>query len=195
MKATSSLFVVMSMVLLRTTPAWAHVGENLGGFESGLLHPISGLDHVVAMVAVGLWGAILGAPALWLLPIVFPMVMAVAGAAGAVGIPLPGVEIGIAMSGIFLGLMVVLATRPPLWAAAVATGIFAVFHGHAHGAELPESANAIVYAVGFVIATGLLHLMGIAIGWVGRWPAGRILVRAAGVGIAFAGGVFLMGMA
>ena len=147
------------------------------------------------MIAVGLWGGILGAPALWTLPILFPMAMAVAGAAGAAAIPLPGVEIGIALSGVVLGLMVLFALRPPLWIAMALVGVFAVFHGHAHGTELPSSANPIAYAAGFVIATGLLHIAGIGIGMLARWPAGRIAVRGAGAAIALAGGAFLTGLA
>ena len=150
-----------------------------------------GPDHVVAMVAVGLWGAFLGAPAIWLLPIVFPLVMAFGGVVGILGVPLPGVEIGIAVSAIVLGLMVALAAQPPLWIAAVLVGAFAIFHGHAHGAELPPGANAVAYSVGFVVATGLLHLAGISFGLLARWPAGRVAVRTAGGAIALAGVVFL----
>ncbi len=182
-------------LLVGASPALAHTGGELGGLTSGLLHPITGLDHVVAMVAVGLWGGILRAPAIWLLPVVFPLVMALGGAAGVAGVPLPGVEAGIALSGVVLGLMVVLAARPPLWAAVALVGAFAVFHGHAHGAELPQSAVPAIYAVGFVIATGLLHLAGIAIGQIGRWRVGRAAVRVAGAAIALAGGAFLTGVA
>ena len=174
MTTNARLALVIGALMLAAGPALAHTGEGLGGLASGLLHPISGLDHVVAMVAVGLWGGILGAPAIWMLPVVFPLAMAVAGAFGAAGVPLPGVEAGIALSGIVLGLMVVFAARPPLWIAAALVGVFAVFHGHAHGTELPEAANPLVYAVGFVVATGLLHLAGIAIGQLAKWPAGRV---------------------
>jgi urease accessory protein len=141
----------------------------------------------------GLWGAFLGAPAIWLLPIVFPLVMAFGGIIGILGVPLPGVEIGIAVSAIVLGLMVALAARPPLWIAAVLVGAFAIFHGYAHGGELPAGADAVAYFVGFVVATGMLHLTGIAFGLLARWPAGRIAVRAAGGAIALAGVAFLSG--
>ena len=184
-----------ALLVFSANPVLAHVGEDLGGLMAGLLHPISGLDHIVAMIAVGLWGGILGAPAIWMLPIIFPLAMAVAGAVGAAGIPLPGVEVGIALSGVVLGSMVMFAVKPPLWMAAVLVGIFAVFHGHAHGAELPAAANPMVYAVGFVASTGLLHLIGIAIGQLGKWPAGRLVVRAAGAAIAVAGSAFLTGFA
>lgn len=181
------------VVLLIPDPALAHTGETAGGFLSGLSHPVFGPDHVVAMVAVGLWGAFLGPPAIWLLPIVFPLVMAAGGVLGILGVPLPAVETGVASSAIILGLMVALAARPPLWAAAVLVGAFAIFHGYAHGKELPDGANAVAYSAGFVIATGLLHLCGIAFGWLSRWPAGRLAVRGAGGAIALVGVAYLGG--
>ncbi len=174
-------------------PALAHSAAGVaGGLEAGLLHPLYGLDHVVAMVAVGLWGAFLGPPAIWLLPIVFPMVMAVGGAMGVIGIPFPFIEVGIAISAIVLGLMVAFAVRPPLWVAALLVGAFAVFHGHAHGTELPGAANPLAYSIGFVVSTGLLHLAGIALGLLAKWPAGRIIVRAGGALISAAGASFLV---
>ena len=175
--------------------ALAHTDASAGGFISGLSHPINGLDHVVAMVAVGLWGAFLGAPAIWALPVVFPLVMAFCGALGVIGVPLPGIELGIALSGVVLGLLIAFAVRAPLWVAAVIVGVFAIFHGHAHGTELPDAANPLAYGIGFVLATGLLHLSGIALGGLVRWTAGRILVRGIGVAIAAAGGAFLFGLA
>jgi len=180
------------LILFLPWSAGAHTETGtVGGLINGLRHPVSGLDHVVAMVAVGLWGAFLGAPAMWLLPVVFPVVMAFGGALGVLGIPLPGVEIGIALSGIILGGMVAFAARPPLWVCAVIVGVFGIFHGHAHGTELPEAANALTYAVGFVVATGLLHLCGIAFGLLVHWPWGRILVRGGGVAISLVGAEFL----
>lgn len=180
---------------LISSPLLAHTGEDVGGLFAGLSHPIGGLDHVVAMIAVGLWGGILGRPALWMLPIAFPVMMAIAGAFGAAGVPLPGVETGIALSGIVLGAMVLFSVQVPLTVAMALVGVFAVFHGHAHGAELPASVNPMAYALGFVISTGLLHLCGIAVGSLGKWPVGRVLVRAAGAAIALAGGAFLVGFA
>lgn len=173
--------------------ALAHTGQGDigGGFLAGVLHPVTGLDHVVAMVAVGLWGAQLGKPAIWVLPVIFPLVMALGGVVGALGLGLPAIEIGIALSAIVLGLMVLLAARPPVWVAGILVGIFAIFHGYAHGAELPPSANLFYYAIGFVIATGALHLVGIVIGTVIRWPAGARVVRAGGAAIAGAGVYFL----
>jgi urease accessory protein len=110
---------------------------------------------------------------------------------GLLGFPLPGVEVGIALSAIVLGAMVLAETRPAPWVAAVIVACFAVFHGHAHGRELPEGTSALLYSFGFVVATGLLHAAGILLGAAHRWPAGRQAVRAAGAGVALAGGVFL----
>ena len=191
----SFLVAVALATLSFANPAFAHEATRFGGLEAGLLHPVTGLDHVIAMVAVGLWGGILGRPALWLLPVIFPLAMAVAGAAGVAQVPLPGVETGIAVSGIVLGLAVFLALRPQFWVSALIVGVFAVFHGHAHGAELPEAANPTLYAIGFVVATGLLHLIGIAIGSLWRWRLGQVAVRAAGAAIALAGAAFLSGFA
>jgi urease accessory protein len=173
-----------------TTLAHTRGGEALG-FMRGLQHPVSGLDHVLAMVAVGLWGAQLGAPALWLLPVTFPMVMAFGGMLALLGLPLPGIEVGIAVSAIALGMMVCQEARPPLWMAVGLVGFFAIFHGHAHGAELPAGANGLLYSIGFVIATGCLHAAGIAIGLVHRWPAGQLALRLAGAVVAVAGVGFL----
>jgi urease accessory protein len=185
-----------AILLVLAGAAVAHEGGGIaGGFSSGFMHPVLGWDHVVAMVAVGLWGAFLGRPAIWLLPIVFPMVMAFGGAIGLSGLHLPAVETGIALSAIVLGAVVALALRPPIWVAAAIVGSFAVFHGYAHGVELPRAADPLAYSLGFVIATGMLHLVGIAIGLVVRWPAGKVTVRAVGAAIAMAGVAFLTGYA
>ena len=161
------------------------------GIVSGLKHPVSGMDHVLAMISVGLWGAQLGAPALWVLPIAFPMVMAFGGMIGLMGIPLPGIEVGIALSACILGIMVFAEARPPLWAAAAMVGFFAIFHGHAHGTELPVGSNGLTYSLGFVAATGGLHAFGILLGLVCRWEPGRRAIRGAGLIIALSGVFFL----
>jgi len=186
--------------------AWAH--EETGqaaGFLAGLSHPVSGLDHVMAMVAVGFWGAQLGAPALWALPVAFPMVMAVGGMLGLMGIPLPGVELGIALSAVALGAMVLGEVKAALPVAAGLVGFFAIFHGHAHGTELPDGASGLYYSIGllpdgasglyysigFVVATGLLHAAGIGFGMIHTRPHGPAVLRAAG-GLVLLGGLYFL---
>lgn len=188
------IYLVTMMLFMFAGAASAHESAGIaGGFSSGFMHPVLGWDHVIAMVAVGLWGAFLGSPAIWILPVVFPLVMAFGGALGVIGIPVPAVETGIAVSAIVLGAMVAFAVRPPIWVAAVIVGAFAIFHGHAHGTELPSAANPLAYSLGFVIATGLLHISGIAFGMMVHWPFGKIVVRAGGSVIALAGAGFLAG--
>ena len=187
--------ILMALILLPEL-AFAHSGSGLaGGFISGLTHPILGFDHVVAMIAVGLWGAFLGAPAIWLLPVVFPLVMAFGAVLGILGVPVPAVEVGIAASAIVLGLLILFKARWPLWSAAAIVGAFAIFHGHAHGTELPDAANPALYAAGFVIATGLLHLLGIAFGMLIRVPNGVYAVQAGGGAVSLIGLAFLFGFA
>ena len=183
--------VLASTLLLAFLPisAFAHAeGEAAGaGFVTGFLHPLSGVDHVLAMLAVGMWGAQLGAPAIWMLPVAFPMVMALGGAAGIIGVPLPSVEIGITLSVLVLGSMIALDRRPPLWGAALIVAFFAVFHGYAHGAELPGQTGAVAYSAGFVAATGMIHLTGIGIGFVVKVPHGSEILRIGGSAIALTG--------
>jgi urease accessory protein len=187
--------LIAALFVAYASGASAHEAAGItGGFTSGFMHPILGWDHVVAMVAVGLWGAFLGNPAIWVLPVVFPLVMAFGGALGVLGVPIPAVETGIAASAVVLGAMVAFAVRPPIWIAAVIVGAFAIFHGHAHGTELPSAANPLSYSIGFVLSTGLLHLSGIAFGLLVRWPAGKIAVRTGGGVIALAGIGFLTGI-
>ena len=189
------IFLATAIWLLLGTSLWAHEDAGMaGGFISGLTHPLFGFDHVVAMIAVGLWGAFLGSPALWILPVVFPVVMAFGGALGVLGVEIPLVETGIAASAVVLGLMVALALRPKIAIAAVIVGAFAIFHGHAHGTELPEAASPLAYSIGFVISTGLLHLAGIGFGHFTRWPQGILAVRAGGGAIALVGVGFLAGL-
>ena len=185
--------VVLSLLMTIAPSARAHVESGgAGSLLSGLLHPVTGLDHVVAMVAVGLWGAVLGAPALWILPLAFPMVMAFGGLLGMLGLPLPGIEIGIAISGMVLGLLVVLDRRLPLIPAAGLVAVFALFHGYAHGRELPDGADALLFSLAFVASTGLLHLLGILLGELRRWPLGHGFVRVLGGAIAIVGCWFLL---
>ncbi len=181
------------ILLALVQKAQAHIvpGE-AGGFESGFHHPWSGLDHICAMVAVGLWGAQLGGRAMWLLPVVFPLVMSVGGFLGLIGVPLPGQETGIALSALLLGTMVCLEVKPKrlIWPA-ILVGVFGFYHGHAHGVELPPGESGLLYSIGFVIATGTLHLCGITIGLLHHWAAGRITIRVAGAVILTCGVYFL----
>ena len=175
------------------SPALAHTEVGVpGGLLNGFLHPLTGLDHLVAMVAVGLWGAQLGRPALWVLPIAFPVVMAFGAVLGMADVAVPQPELMIALSALVLGLLVTFAVRLRFWVAAIVVSVFAIFHGYAHGQELPQAANALAYGLGFVVATGLLHAAGIAIGTVTRWEAGRGAVRGLGLGVAGLGAVFLI---
>lgn len=147
-------------------PAMAHDGTGLAGeFVSGFLHPLKGPDHMLAMVAVGLWGAILGRPLVVALPVVFPAMMAVGGVLGILSMPVPPVELGIATSVFVLGGVIVAGLRPPAWVAVLMVAVFALFHGYAHGLELPSAADPAGYSVGFVVSTGLLHLLGIGIAY------------------------------
>jgi urease accessory protein len=187
------LFLLVALAILAPAqPAFAHEQAGVtGGLVSGLLHPLTGMDHLIAMVAVGIWGAQLGAPAIWMLPITFPLVMAIGGVLGVLRVPLPMPEVMIALSALMLGAAVAARLRVPFAAAAVVVGVFAIFHGHAHGAELPSAANPLAYGVGFVAATGLLHLCGIVIGTLSRWPAGERLIQGVGALIAVLGCYFL----
>jgi len=187
--------LIVGLSILTFYPSLALAHQETGsiiGIVSGLKHPVSGMDHVLAMIAVGLWGAQLGAPALWMLPVAFPMVMAFGGMLGLMGIPLPGIEIGIAVSALVLGSLIFAEGRPPLWMAAVIVVFFAIFHGHAHGTELPVGSSGLLYSIGFVAATGTLHGLGITMGLVHRWDRGRLALRAAGAIVALSGVFFLV---
>ena len=151
--------------LLMLTPALAHTGiGETTGFAHGFVHPVGGMDHVLAMVAVGLFAALTGGRALWLVPASFVSMMAVGGALGMAGIGIPFVEIGIGLSVVVFGAAVALRANVPVVAAMAVAGFFAIFHGHAHGAEMPDNVSGFEYAVGFVLATALLHAAGIGLG-------------------------------
>jgi len=176
-----------------SSAAFAHVGDHSHmSFMEGLMHPVSGLDHILAMVAVGLWASQLGGRALWLLPLTFPVVMAAGAALGMSGVALPWVEIGIAGSVMVLGAAVALALRPSLAISLPLIGAFALLHGYSHGVELPASASALSYGAGFIAATLMLHAVGIGLGLAaGRIPV-RFAARTAGGAIAALGVVLLV---
>ena len=180
------------LVCLVPILAQAHPGMtgHRHGFENGLLHPLTGLDHLCAMVAVGLWAAQRGGRALWLVPLTFVSVMVIGGILGMGGIPVPYAEQGIAASVLVLGIFIAAAVRLPLAASMAIVGLFALFHGYAHGAEMPDTTSGFVYGLGFVAATASLHLAGIALGIATQRFASAQVVRYLGGGIA-ACGVYL----
>lgn len=176
-----------------STAALAHVGDHSHmSFTEGLLHPFTGLDHVLAMVAVGLWASQLGGRALWLLPLTFPALMAVGAALGLSGVTLPWVEIGIAGSVMVLGAVVAVALRPSLAISIPLIGAFALLHGYSHGVELPANASALSYGAGFIAATLVLHAIGIATGLIAGSLPVRFAARTAGGAIAVLGVVLLI---
>jgi urease accessory protein len=172
--------------------AEAHMGTGLaGGFGSGFRHPFGGADHLLAMVSVGLWGAFLGRPLISALPVIFPAVMVAGAVMGMLGVVLPPVEFGIALSVTVLGGCIALSLQAPVWVASLIVAIFAIFHGYAHGKELPSAADPVGYSLGFVLATGSLHVLGIGIGFLNHRPGGVRVTRGLGVLIASAGAWFL----
>jgi urease accessory protein len=154
---------VVAVFALAASPASAHIGVgDTSGFFAGFEHPLSGLDHVTVMIAVGLWAALKGGRALWVWPASFVGVMIVGGILGMLGTAVPFVEPGILASVVALGLLVALAVDLPVAAGAAIIALFAVFHGHAHGTEVPETGGGILYLAGFALATAALHGIGIA---------------------------------
>jgi urease accessory protein len=189
MLARLAAFVAM---LFAAVPAYAHSGTGLaGGFVAGVAHPVTGPDHMLAMIAVGLWGHFLQRPLIFLLPMIFPIMMAVGAGIGMFGVGLPPVELGIAASVIVLGALILGAVRLHWIAACAIVAVFALFHGYAHGVELPSAADPIGYSLGFVVATGMLHVFGIAVGALGASRRGAMMVRGAGLGVLGMGAYFL----
>ncbi len=188
-----SISRLVAFILLLPVAALAHQqgAVDSNAFLVGFTHPFGGIDHLLAMLAVGMWGALLGIPALWMLPIAFPMLMAVGGVAGILGLPLPSIEIGIALSVIVLGAVILFAVKPPLWGSLLIVSFFAVFHGYAHGIELPQQTDPLGYSLGFVVATGSIHIAGILIGFITHLPHGVTLLRFCG-GIFCTAGVYLL---
>jgi urease accessory protein len=184
--------LALGFASLLSKPAAAHTGTGLpGGWIAGFIHPFSGIDHLLAMISVGLWGAFLGRPLIYVLPVVFPAMMVVGAILGMLTMPLPPVEVGIAVSVLVLGGCIGLAIKAPSWAACLVVASFAVFHGYAHGKELPSAADPVSYSAGFVLATGLLHISGIALGFINDRPYGFIVTRSAGGLVAMCGVWFL----
>jgi urease accessory protein len=185
--------VMLAAVMMMPGVAHAHMGAgDAQGFMHGFAHPVGGSDHVLAMIAIGMFAACLGGRALWLVPAAFVVAMAAGGALGIAGMPVPFVELGIAASVIVLGLAVALQWSVPTAAAMALAGFFAIFHGHAHGAEMPADISGLAYALGFMLATAILHLAGLGIGLAGH-RASRVALQAGGGAMALAGAAILTG--
>ena len=168
--------------------AQAHPGHDVSGLAAGITHPLMGMDHLLAMVAVGLCGAKLGGAARWLLPLLFVSVMLVGGALAMAGVHLPGVELGLVGSVIVLGALLVVAQRGQTVPVALLVAGFSLFHGYAHGAEMPASAGALSYALGFALATAVLHAAGLFGGlWLQERKAARVVMGSLGALISLAG--------
>jgi urease accessory protein len=187
MRALSSLLALGLIAL--PTAAFAHTGVGAHDLVHGFMHPVGGLDHILAMVAVGVFASILGGRALWLVPLSFVGMMAAGFVLGANGITLPYAELAIALSSIVIGGVAALGHRMPMVAAMALVGGFATFHGWAHGTEMPADAGALTYALGFVAATALLHIAGIAAAMGGAAVAGKYGRTIAQI----AGGLFALG--
>jgi len=188
--------LLLAAGFLALAPAGALAHESTVGLEgivSGFLHPIRGVDHLLAMLAVGIWGAQLGGRAVWTLPAVFPLVMAVGGVLGVLSVPLPQTELAIALSVLVLGLAIFTVWHAPVPAAAAIVGGFAIFHGYAHGLELPAAAKPVAYGFGFISATGLIHVAGVGFGLLTIRPMDGWVARCSGGVIALAGLYFLAG--
>jgi urease accessory protein len=187
--AVASLALAM---LVAGRPAMAHTGHEIGALASGFAHPFGGLDHLLAMLGVGVWAAQLSTDdraALWRTPLAFVAAMVAGAAVAILGAPLPLVELGILGSVLLVGLLILAAPKAllPAWAPPALVALFAVFHGYAHGAELPDAAHPMAYGAGFVAATALLHLAGIALGLGVRRGLGAQAVRALGGLLALGG--------
>ncbi|TWI50991.1 urease accessory protein [Pseudomonas duriflava] len=175
--------------LLASTSALAHPGHEVSGLASGILHPLTGLDHLLAMLGVGLWAGQRGGKSIWMIPLAFMAMMLAGGLLGMEGVALPGVELGIAVSVTLFGLLIAFGVRLPVWVGMLLVGGFALFHGHAHGEEMPATAGALSFAFGFTLATGALHATGVGASWLSRnLPR---LVRLAGAAISVAGAAML----
>ena len=181
-----------AVLTLLPQAAQAHSSKNLaGGFMAGFVHPFTGVDHLLAMVSVGLWGAFLGRPLIAALPVIFPAVMALGALLAMIGMPQPPIELGIALSVLVLGVAIAAAWRAPVWLACTIVAVFAVFHGFAHGTEIPSLADPIAYSTGFMLATGSLHLAGIGLGTINSLRGGIVITRGMGAAVALAGLYFL----
>ena len=193
MRTALNAFLFAAVLILMSGPAYAHEDTGAaGGVAAGFSHPFLGADHMLAMIAVGIWGVFLGRPMMVVLPMVFPVMMTVGAALAMAAVPFPPVELGIAISVIALGMLILTAARVKPFLACAVVAVFAHFHGYAHGIELPATADPVGYSVGFVLATGLLHLGGIGLGMLKTLRFGELGLRAAGAVITVAGALFMI---
>lgn len=189
--------IVALLVSVLPTVALAHDGESLpfGGFLAGFIHPVLGYDHLLAMLSVGILSAQIGGRAIWMVPATFVGVMALGGALGLLNAGINFVELGIAFSLIILGGVIAAERRLPIGLAMAAVGVFAVFHGYAHGAEIPTIAEPVLYALGFLSGTATIHITGVIIGDIARhYQRGTIALRMGGVAITLIGILFVAGI-
>ena len=187
-KISTALAIAAATLAVTAQGASAHPGHDAAGFAHGFLHPLSGADHLLAMIAVGLFAGILGGRARWLVPASFMVMIAVGGAIGMAGYDVPFTEVMIAASVLVLGAAVAFEWQAPVSVAMALAGGFAVFHGIAHGAEMPSTSSGLEFATGFVAATGLLHAAGLALGLVvQRLGVNRQALQVAGAATAAAG--------
>ncbi|MSR08110.1 MAG: HupE/UreJ family protein [Gammaproteobacteria bacterium] len=190
--------ILLLPVLLAPVTAFAHEGSSLpyGSFIAGLAHPVLGTDHFLAMVSVGILSAQIGGRAIWTVPTTFVSVMAIGGLLGWLNVGLTSIELGISFSVLILGIAIAADRKLPVLVAMGAVGIFAIFHGYAHGAEMPTVANALTYGLGFMTGTAFLHVAGLVVGDISQhYARGKILLRIAGAAIAGVGTWFLVGLA
>jgi len=189
--------VVGLLLCLIPTTVYAHDGSNVpfGGFLAGLVHPVLGYDHFLAMLSVGILSAQIGGRAIWTVPATFVGVMAVGGILGLIGSGFQFVELGIAVSLIILGIVIAAEKRLAIGVAMVAVGIFATFHGYAHGSEVPTTAEPFLYALGFLTGTALIHILGVVIGDVAKhYENGKLILRGGGALVALIGVLFAVGV-
>ncbi len=183
------------LLLAWTTPVFAHGITHGAGFMTGFNHPVLGFDHLLAMLSVGLLSTQLGGRAIWTVPFAFMAFMLVGGILGLYGVALPWVELGIALSVLLLGLAIALGRHIPLLLAMGFVGLFAIFHGHAHGAEMPALASPVLYALGFLTGTAVIHLLGVALGIIMQQLSRKLpLLRFSGGVIALVGGYLIVGV-
>lgn len=183
-----SVWMTVCLTLLFTQTAFAHTfGADGVSFYQGFIHPLFGLDHLLAMLAVGIWAAQIGTRARWLIPAAFLTMLALGGGIGMLGWPLPQVELGIAASVVVFGLLIVGAARLPISVSMGIAGLFALLHGYAHGVEMPQAAAPGLYALGFIASSAMLHGLGAVVGMASNneWPSR--LLRLGGVCTAMAG--------